>query len=86
MELSKEAGVLGRPRASADYNFSEGDKTDRRVEGSWIQLTNVRLSEETWLEEASTMHDWVVWCNSKKGAEEIRPFELSGKEIFSNYD
>ena len=32
------------------------------------------------------MHDWVVWCKSKKGAEEIRPFELSGKEIFSNYD
>ena len=25
-------------------------------------------------------------CKSKKGAEEIRPFELSGKEIFSNYD
>ena len=32
------------------------------------------------------MHDWVVWCKSKKGAEEIRPFELSGKEIFANYD
>ena len=32
------------------------------------------------------MHDWVVWCKSKKGAKEIRPFELSGKEIFSNYD
>ena len=32
------------------------------------------------------MHDWVVWCKSKKGAEEIRLFELSGKEIFFNYD
>ena len=32
------------------------------------------------------MPDWVVWCKSKKGAEEIRPFELSGKDIFSNYD
>ena len=32
------------------------------------------------------MHDWVVWCKSKKGVEEIRPFELSRKEIFSNYD
>ena len=32
------------------------------------------------------MPDWVVWCKSKKGAEEIRPFELSRKEIFSNYD
>ena len=32
------------------------------------------------------MHDWVVWCKSEKGAEEIRSFELSGKEIFLNYD
>ena len=32
------------------------------------------------------MHDWVVSCKSKKGAQEICPFELSGKEIFSNYD
>ena len=32
------------------------------------------------------MHDWVVWCKSKNEAEEIRSFELSGKEIFSNYD
>ena len=31
------------------------------------------------------MHDWVVWCKSKDGAEEIRSFELSRKEIFSNY-
>jgi len=47
------------------------------------------LSEQekkSWLEESSTMHDWVVWCRSKKGAEEIRSFELSVKEIFSNYD
>jgi len=32
------------------------------------------------------MHDWVVWCKSKKWAEEIHSFELGGKEIFSNYD
>ena len=47
------------------------------------------LSEQrkaSWLEEANTVHDWVVWCKSKKGAEEIRSFELSGKEIFPNYD
>jgi len=30
------------------------------------------------------MHDWFVWCKSNKGADEIRSFELSGKEIFSN--
>jgi len=32
------------------------------------------------------MHDFVVWRKSKKGSEEIRSFELSGKEIFSNHD
>jgi len=45
------------------------------------------LSEQekaSWLEEASTTHVWVEWCKSKKGAEEIRSFELSGIEIFSN--
>ena len=26
-----------------------------------------------------------MWCKSKKWAEEIRSFELSGKEIFFNY-
>jgi len=33
------------------------------------------LSEQekkSWLEESSTMHDWVMWCKSKKEAEEIR--------------
>ena len=28
MELSEKAGVLGRPRASADYNDTERDKTN----------------------------------------------------------
>ena len=53
------------------------------------QLNVLLVSEQEkkfWLEESSTMHDWVVWCKSKKGAEEIRSFELSRKEIFSNYD
>jgi len=37
----KKARVLGRPRASANYNYSERNKTNRRVGGSWIQITNV---------------------------------------------
>ena len=32
------------------------------------------------------MHNWVVWCRSKKGAQEICLFELNGNEIFSNQD
>jgi len=39
MKLSKKAGVLGRPRVSADSNYLEADKTNRRVGGSWIQIT-----------------------------------------------
>ena len=51
-------------------------------------MTWESLSEQqkaSWLEEIKTMHDWVVWCKSQKGREEIRSFELSGKEIFLNY-
>jgi len=28
--------------------------------------------------------DWVVWCRSRKKDEKQRPFEIDGKEIFSN--
>jgi len=49
----------------------------------WKSLS--KQEKESRLEEASTMHNWVEWCKSKKGAEEIRSFELSGKEIFFNY-
>jgi len=44
----------------------------------WESLSE--QEKESWLEEASTMHDWVVWCTSKKGAEEICSFDLSGKK------
>jgi len=46
----------------------------------------IRARKGKLVEEAGKMYDWVVWCRSKKGAEEIHSFELSGKEIFSNYD
>jgi len=44
--------------------------------------------KEIGLEEASTvtMHNWVMWCRSKKGAYEICSFQLNGNEIFSNQD
>ena len=28
--------------------------------------------------------NWLVWCRSRKKDEEQRPFEVDGKEIFSN--
>jgi len=32
----------------------------------WESLSE--QEKESWLEESSTMHDWVVWCKSNKGA------------------
>jgi len=57
-------------------------------EGSTVVIWESLSEQEmkSWLEESSTMHDWVVWCKSKNWAEEIRAFELNGKEIFFNYD
>jgi len=50
----------------------------------WESLSE--QEKKSWLEESSTMHDLVVWCQSKKGAGEIRSFELSGEETFFNHD
>jgi len=47
MEISKKAGLLERPRAGADYNYLERDKTNRKVGGSWIQITNVGSNTST---------------------------------------
>jgi len=41
MQLSGKAEVLGRPPASATYNYPEVDQINRRVGGSWILITNV---------------------------------------------
>ena len=46
-----------------------------------------KLSEseqEQCLEKMGKSKDWVVWCRSRKKDEEQRPFEVDGKEIFSN--
>jgi len=81
-----------RQRCLPLLSFSRWDKETLLFRGGkegptvviWESLSEHKKA--SWLEEASTMHDWVLWCNSKKGAEKIRSFELSGKEISSNYD
>jgi len=47
---------------------------------TWESLSE--QEKERWREDSSMMHDWVVWCKSQKGSEEIRSFELGRKEIF----
>jgi len=40
--------------------------------------------QEQWSKKMGKSKDWVVWCRSRKEDEEQRPFEVDGKEIFSN--
>ena len=40
--------------------------------------------QEQWSKQIGKSKDWVVWCRSRKKDEEQRPFEVDGKEIFSN--
>jgi len=40
--------------------------------------------QEHWSKKMGKSKDWVVWCMSSKKDEEQRPFEVDGKEIFSN--
>ena len=42
------------------------------------------LKQEQWSKKTGKSKDWVVWCRSSKKDEEQRPFEVDGKEIFSN--
>ena len=62
--------------------YSSGGEKEGPTVVIWESLSE--QERESWLEESNTMHDWVVWCKSKKGVEEIRSFELSGKEILYN--
>jgi len=40
--------------------------------------------QEQWSEKMGKSKDWVAWCRSRDKDEEPRPFEVDGKEIFSN--
>ena len=48
----------------------------------WECLT--KSEQEQWSKKMGKSKDWVVWCRSRKKDEEQRPFEVDGKEIFSN--
>ena len=49
----------------------------------WESLSE--SEQEQWSEKMDKSKDWVVWCRSRKKDEEQRPFEVDGKEIFSNH-
>ena len=81
-EASMSAPPFFQSVARGDLLFWGGNQGPTAV--IWESLSE--QEKESWLEESSTMHAWVVWCKSEKGAEEMCSFELSGKEIFFNYD
>ena len=48
----------------------------------WSSLSE--LEQEQWSQKMSESKYCVVWCRSRGKDEEQRPFEVDGKEIFSN--
>jgi len=44
----------------------------------------IRIGAGDVVEKCGKSKDWVVWCRSRKKDEKQRPFEVDGKEIFSN--
>jgi len=91
-QINRATRIEGEAAMSAPPFFQSAGRRDLLFWGEKEGPTVViweSLSEQekaSWLEEASTMHDWFVCRRSKKGAEQIRSFELSGKEIYSNHD
>jgi len=91
-QINSATRIEGEATMSAPPFFQSAGRGDLLFWGGKLGPTIVMwesLSEQekkSWLEESSTMHDWVVWCMSKKRAEDIRSFELSGIKIFFKYD
>jgi len=72
-QISSATRIEGEAAMSAPPFFQSVGRGDLLF---WMEkqgLTVVILEslseqeEESWLEEANTMHDWVVWCKLKKG-------------------
>ena len=79
----------GEPVMSAPPFFQSAGRGDLKFCGEndgptvvvWGSL--YESEQEQWSKKMGTSKDWVVWCRTKKD-EEQRPFEVDGKEIFSN--
>jgi len=48
----------------------------------WESLSE--SEQQQWSKKMGKSKVWVVWCSSRKSDEEQRPFDVDGKEIFSN--
>jgi len=75
---------------SAPPFFQSAGREDLKFRGEddgptvvvWESLSE--SEQKQWSKKMGKSKDWVVWCRSRKKYEEQRPFEVDGKEIFSN--
>jgi len=49
----------------------------------WESLSESEQGQ--WSKKRVKSKNWVIWCRSRKKDEERCPFEVDGKEIFSNH-
>jgi len=72
-QINSATRIEGEAAVSAPYFFQSVGRGDLLFRGEkkgptvamWESLSE--QEKESWLEESSTMHDWVVWCKLKKG-------------------
>jgi len=88
--INKAKRIEGEAIMSAPPLFQSTGRGDLKFWGEddgptvvvWESLSE--SEQEQWLEKMGKSKDWEVWCRSRKKDEEQRPFEVDGKEIFSN--
>jgi len=89
-KINKAKRLEGEAVMSAPPFFQSAGRGDLKFWGEddgptvvvWESLSE--SEQEQWLEKVGKSKDCVVWCRSRGKDEEQRPFEVDGKEIFSN--
>jgi len=89
-KINKAKRLEGEAIMSAPSFFRSAGRGDLKFWGEddgptvvvWESL--LESEQEQWSKKMGKLKDLVVWCRSRKKDEEQRPFEVDGKEIFSN--
>ena len=89
-KINKAKRLEGEAIMSASPFFQSAGRGDLKFWGEddgptvvvWESLSESK--QEQWSGQMGKSKDWVVWCRSREKDEEQRPFEVDGKEIFSN--
>ena len=89
-KINKAKRLEGESVLSAPPFFQLAGRGDLKFWGEddgptvvvWESLS--KLEQEQRSKYMGKSKDWVVWCRSREKDEEQRPFEVDGKEIFSD--